>query len=212
MKKIFFFALILSSFLFAQSPLDGSSSQASTADSVKIREMIKEQIEKAKEKHFTMLNSSQTYQEERIEVPTVTEPAVETTAQAKNATIIDNASMNSTVQRGIIYYFNSIPLHYKIFIAAALSILLMIVLRRALIAVSRRAKKSLREKIAMLREERVISKENKKLKNSRQQLKNSKTIFEASERQISKAAKELDLAKGELLLAARLKLFEVGKI
>ena len=64
----------------------------------------------------------------------------------------------------------------------------------------------------MLREERVVSQENPKLANSRLQLKDNITVLNATEKEISKAAKDLNIAKGELLLAARLNLLEVGKI
>ena len=64
-----------------------------------------------------------------------------------------------------------------------------------------------------MREERVGgSKENPKLAKTRRVLKENLELFKQSDGQIGKRARQLNLSKGELLLAARLKLYEVGKM
>jgi hypothetical protein len=64
----------------------------------------------------------------------------------------------------------------------------------------------------MLREEKVVSKTDSKLNRTRKKLLSSKLIFNVPDHHISKMAKGLNIATGELQLASRLKLFEIGKM
>ncbi|MDP2037823.1 MAG: hypothetical protein Q8L04_10605, partial [Ignavibacteria bacterium] len=72
---------------------------------------------------------------------------------------------------------------------------------------------ALKKKIGLMREEKVGgSKENPKLAKTRRVLKENFELLKQTDGQIGKRARQLNLSKGELLLAARLKLYEVGKM
>ena len=65
----------------------------------------------------------------------------------------------------------------------------------------------------MMREEKIGSgKQNPKLIRIRKALKDKIEIFKRSEKQLSKTARQLNVAKGELMLAAKLKILEVEKM
>lgn len=193
MKKICVTIIFLSSILFAQTAAVDSLTNASLKDSLQISEMVKQQIENAKEKRAASINNPENYIKKNAQLQTVI------TAQPVQ-------------QNNMELFLQNLPDHIKIFIAIAVGILFTITMRRTVLKLTHKTRQSLRAKIAMLREERVVSQENPKLTNSRLQLKNNITVLNATEKEISKAAKDLNIAKGELLLAARLNLLEVGKI
>ena len=62
-----------------------------------------------------------------------------------------------------------------------------------------------------IREEKVVVKDDPKLKNVRTKLKNNSEHFTA-ENSFGEAAKELNISKGELLLAAKIKSYELSRI
>ena len=193
MKKICVMMIFLSSILFAQTAAVDSLTNASLKDSLQISEMIKQQIENAKEKRAASINNPENYIK-------------------KNAQLQAMVSAQPVKQNNLKSFLQNLPNHIKIFVAIAVGILFTIIMRRTLLKLTRKTRQSLRAKIEMLREERVVSQENPKLANSRLQLKDNITVLNATEKEISKAAKDLNIAKGELLLAARLNLLEVGKI
>ena len=193
MKKICVAIIFLSSILFAQTAAVDSLTNASLKDSLQISEMIKQQIENAKEKRAASINNPENYIK-------------------KNAQLQAMVSAQPVKQNNLKSFLQNLPNHIKIFVAIAVGILFTIIMRRTLLKLTRKTRQSLRAKIEMLREERVVSQENPKLANSRLQLKDNITVLNATEKEISKAAKDLNIAKGELLLAARLNLLEVGKI
>ena len=77
-------------------------------------------------------------------------------------------------------------------------------------------KKSIRRKklvknINSIREEKVVVKEDPKLKEVRTKLKSNPEYF-SEENSFDETAKELNISKGELLLAAKIKSYELSKI
>lgn len=186
MKFLFLFVLISASLLIAQTNSVDSSSAVSLQDSVCISDLVQQQIKYAMEKQSIQ-----------------TEPIINVAAQAE---------IKQPVNKEIPSFLSSRPLHVKIFLAGSIVILLAFSFRRTLLVLKKKSKLALKNKIAMLREEKVVTKTNPKLEDARKKLRNSKSIFDASEKHISKVAKELNIAKGELLLASRLKLFEIGKM
>jgi len=185
--------LIFSSILFAQTKEIDSTHTAVSSDSVNIKEMVLKQIEAAKEKS------------------SISAAVIVKTPEVKLGVPAD-AQQSSVEENRIIHVLNNMPLHIKLFLSLSAIILLAIVFRRVLLSFGKKTTTTIKDKIALLREEKVGSKENPKLKASREQLMNSKILFDATDKEISRAAKDLKIAKGEFLLAARLKLFEVGKI
>ncbi len=193
MKNLLLTVLAFSSMLFAQVSKNDFTNTDSSKVSVNIREMVRQQIEAAKEKPSVNAAELITVPEEKLGIP----------SKAEEATVGENK---------IFIVIKNMPLHIKLFFLLSAIILLVLVFRRFFLIFGKRTTQSLKDKIALLREEKIGSKENPKLKVSRKQLLNSRLIYNATDKEISKAAKELKIAKGEFLLAARLKLFEVGKI
>jgi len=178
--------------MFAQASKVDSTDNATSKDSVDIRELVRQQIEAAKEKPSVNAAEFITVPEDQLGVP-----------KKEESTVGENK---------ILIVIKNMPLHIKLFFLLSAVILSVLVFRRFLLLFGKRTAQSFKDKIALLREEKIGSKENPKLKVSREQLKNSRLIYDGTDKEISKAAKELKIAKGEFLLAARLKLFEVGKI
>ncbi|MBA4406685.1 hypothetical protein C0389_05365 [bacterium] len=191
MKYVIFVILISTSLLFAQSEAIDSCVTEMAQDSICISNLVQRQIEKAREKQM-----------QQAVIP-VTEAAI-SIALKKVVIPISNDPIRNFVK--------SLPLHILIFITASFFIILGLVVRRTVYVIKKRSSRTLKNKISILREEKVITRENSKLKDERKKLKNHKSIFNASESHISNLAKELRIAKGELLLASRLKLFEIGKM
>jgi hypothetical protein len=86
-----------------------------------------------------------------------------------------------------------------------------VLIRRIKIKKKRVRRKKLVKNINSIREEKVIVKEDPKLKDVRIKLKSNPEHF-ITENSFDETAKELNIAKGELLLAARIKSYELSKI
>ncbi|MDF1611237.1 hypothetical protein [Stygiobacter electus] len=108
--------------------------------------------------------------------------------------------------------FASLPLQYKIYLSLSLIIILFVLLRRTLFQLKRKSTKKFKERIVLLREEKIGgSIVNKKKKQIRLKLKDNPITLKQNEKEIALSSKQLNISKGELLLAARLKLLEVSK-
>jgi len=191
MKNVIFIVLVSSSLLIAQSVTIDSCAIGTAQDTICISDLVQQQINKAIEKQSQQI------------MPNVSEAKIN---------IVPKVVITSTVNDPISNFVMSLPIHIQLFMAASFLILLGLLMRRAVLVVKRRSSRTLKNKISSLREEKVVAKENSKLKDERKKLKNRKSVFDASEKHISKLAKELNIAKGELILASRLKLFEIGKM
>jgi hypothetical protein len=186
MKSLLLFVLMSASLMIAQTKSVDSSFVSSIQDSICISDLVQQQIKIAREKQ-----------------------SIQTTAIINVAA---KAEINQPINKEFIGFFSSLPLHIKIFLSLSIAILFTVLFRRTLLVLKKKSAQALKNKITMLREEKVVVKTNSKLEEARKQLRNSKSIFETSEKHMSKTAKELNISKGELLLASRLKLFEIGKI
>ena len=196
MRKVCLILFLFSSLLIAQETvIDSTAQNAAVSDSVNIRSLVQEQIQKA------LLNQSQSahasvnavQQKEKATVP------VKPEEQLSGMAVIAGMILNQ-------------PLQYKIFELGSLLIVGFVLLRRLIQTIKKKSLNALKAKISLLRNEKVLAKQDPKLQLVRKQLSNNELIFNKSEKQISKSAKELKISKGELLLAARLRLFEVGKM
>jgi len=192
MKQFLFFFLVLSISINCQSTKTKNLSDLS-ADSVDVHAMVQKQIILAMEKHteskIDLLPDSQ----EKIKVPP------------------DNVSPSySESKPAFLNFLFSQPLHYQLFTFGSFLILLYIALKRVLTNLRRKSVNTLTSKIEMMKEEKVGGgKLNPKLARIRKTLKEKIEIFKRSEKQMSKTAKQLNVSKGELILAAKLKMMEV---
>lgn len=191
MKNLFFVVLVSSSLLIAQSSKLDSCSTVITQDSVCISDLVQQQITKAREKQ-----SQQT-------TPYVSEAKINIVPKVVAAPALNDLVFN---------YVRTLPGHILLFVAISFLILFVLLIHRGILAIKRRSSRTLKDKISSIREEKVFAKENSRLNDERKNLKNRNSIFNASEKHISDLAKKLNIAKGELILASRLKLFQIGKM
>ncbi|MEW6654669.1 MAG: hypothetical protein AB1394_14545 [Bacteroidota bacterium] len=199
MKKILTILLLVSTINFAQAV---EAKEAIAADSIDLRAVVAKQIAAAIEKQT---KAKLTPKPE--EKPIVTE--------AKTTQNVAAGKQLEPVQAEAAPFFSvltSLPLQYNVFALASVVIICFVFTRRIVLSFARSSKKTLKKKISLLREEKIGgSKENPKLVKARRSLKDNLEMLNKADGHVGKRAKQLNISKGELLLAARLKLFEVGK-
>ena len=198
MKKLIFIVFCFQISSFAQ--VADSVNFAST-DSINIRAMVEEQILNA------MLKQSQPQVSTANEKDVISVPVKEVTHKVENGKT-NNAEINIFTR-----LFYRIPLQYKVYLFLSTAILFGLIFRRSLLHFKKASIKKLKNRIALLREEKIGgSIVNPKKRKLRLELKENLSIIKPSEIEIAKTAKQLNISKGELILAARLKLLEVNKI
>lgn len=198
MKKLIFIVFCFQISSFAQ--VADSVNFAST-DSINIRAMVEEQILNA------MLKQSQPQVSTANEKDVISVPVNEATHKVENGKT-NNAEINIFTR-----LFYRIPLQYKVYIFLSTAIIFGLIFRRSLLHFKKASIKKLKNRIALLREEKIGgSVVNPKKRKLRLELKENLSIIKPSEIEIAKTAKQLNISKGELILAARLKLLEVNKI
>ncbi len=168
-------------------------------DSIDIRGLVQNQIKDAlKKKSFTQQSALQSESYKSKSTLGVSKINLKTTNDAK---------MNLFPQ-----LFTRLPFQYKIFLSLSSVIVLYVLVRRFLLQFKRKSTKKFKERIALLREEKIGgSIINNKKRQIRIKLKDNPIALKQNEHEISINAKQLNISKGELLLAARLKLLEVSK-
>ncbi len=192
MKKIFLIVLAIGSFVTAQT-ID--TLNTATMDSVDIRALVQKQIEEARAKKVENFLNVQPTAEAKIEVPVVKK------VQPKEAsnTLVD--------------FFLNQPVHYMIYEVVSFFIVGFVLLRRTIKNFGKSSKKNLKIKIGLMREEKIGgAKVSPKLIKIRKLLKDNLEIFKQNDRQLARTARQLNVSQGELLLAARLKFFEMKKM
>ena len=194
--KIFLVSLLFFSIsILGQTNLRKNQPEA-TADSIDIRAMVQKQINLALEKRVEPKISPLPTLKEKIEVP------------AESNNVIKEQS-----NQAFFSFLLNQPIHYQIFFICSFLVLLFFVVRRILAKVNRNSFNVLKANIKMMQEEKIGSAEQKpKLAKIRKALREKIEIFKQSEKQLSKKAKQLNVAKGELMLAAKMKLLEVEKM
>ena len=194
MKKILYTAIIFC-FVMTAKGQSADSLLNAAGDSIDIHAMVQKQIDEARRKQSLALS---------IPVPldgTQRDIAVET------------AEPKSSGENALLILFTRIPFIYKAYAAISFLIIVIIFGRRYLAGFNSKSLRSLKERIGLMREEKIGgSKSDAKLIESRKVLKSNPAVLNGSEDQLSKAARKMNLSKGELILAARLKFFEVKKM
>lgn len=194
MKKYFFVTILsVCSLLNAQDMLIDSC--AVDPDTICVNEMVLQQIEAAqiKQDSLNKIIASASF-----------------ISMVKNAETTDHTEKPANTHSTILGSIIGLPIQYQIFITISFAIVTFIIIRRTVLIFKKRSNKALKERIKVLREEKLIRMENPKLQSSRKKLRSS--VIDGAAKNISKIAKDLNIAKGEVLLASRLKFFEAGKI
>ncbi|MFZ5947790.1 MAG: hypothetical protein ACOYU5_07455 [Stygiobacter sp.] len=190
MKNCLIAILLLVSSNYAQS-ID--TLNFSSTDSVDIQAIVQEQIKDAlKKKSLVHDNEIQ---------------AGKVSLEIKSVNKTNNADLNLLSK-----HFNKLPLQYKIYFTLSVLIISFVLIKRTILQFKRKSTKKFKERITHLREEKIGgSIVNNKKKQIRLKLKDNPITFKQNEKEIALSAKQLNISKGELLLAARLKLLEVSK-
>jgi hypothetical protein len=197
MRKQLLMVFLFASMIFAQEKVaDVKTELPAEQDSVNISDIVQKQIQVALEKQ----NEVKAYV-----APEVLPEKIKIPEPVKIAQTPGQLNL-------VLSFIQNQPVHVQIFAGISLFIVFFVSFRRIIGSVKRKSLNALKQKITMLREEKVRVKENPKLQTARKQLMGKELIFMKSDKQVSKTAKELNISKGELLLAARLKLLEVGKM
>jgi uncharacterized membrane protein YciS (DUF1049 family) len=196
MKKILVISLLFSALCFAQA---ADTIAYTSTDSIDLHALVEKQIAAALDKQLRETLNPQS-------VATETKAVVEEEHVKKEAVAQASANM-------FFNYLLALPWQYTLFAVLSFFIVGFVLARRLILSFTRTSNKALKKKIGLLREERVGgSKEQPKLSRTRKVLKENLELLKHNDKQLSKRAKQLNLSKGELLLAARLKLYEVGKM
>lgn len=194
MKKILFTAIVFCFALTAKGQSADSLLNAS-GDSIDIHAMVQKQIDEARRKQTLVLSNSASL------------------VETQRSIAIETAEPKSSGSNSLLILFTRIPFIYKVYAAISFFIMVIIFGRRYISMFNSKSLSSLKEKIGLMREEKIGgSKSDAKLIESRKVLKSNPAVFSGSEDQLSKVARKMNLSKGELILAARLKFFEVKKM
>ena len=182
-----------------------SSSVLVTSDSINIRQMVEEQISAVKTRQL----------EEAKKSENIVEKKSETSLKGKeeNGSGLFYTSEVSTLEK-IKTAFSSLEVmnnKFSILGFATILIFSVVIIRRKILSRQKVNKNSLKENIKLLREEKAVKKFNPKLTGIRNSLIHDSSTFANPKAGISKIAKELNIAKGEILLAAKLKSHELNK-
>lgn len=200
MKKTITLLVFISTLCMAQVAADTIA--FTSKDSIDIHAIVEKQIAAARERALNEILNPK---------PVVAETKKETVV-AKTVKKEINATKQANANP-LITFILAQPWQYTVFALVSFFIIGFVLARRVIVSFTRSSKKVLKQKIGMMREEKVGgSKSNPKLAKTRKMLKDNLEIFQQANKQIDKKAKQMNLSKGELLLAARLKLYEVGKM
>ncbi len=199
MKKILINILLITFYIsgYAQVNVDSALSEGRYIhpDSIKISDIVKQQVEEAKLK---AQQKEEGYQK----------------SEQYQARIIP---VNITVPKKILRknsfdFLGSISIEVKIFILISFLLILLVLTRRFFINLKKKVKNELKKKIAFIREENVVVKKDRKKIRIRKLIARDKKLVHMTEKNMTRKAKELEISKGELMLAARLKFLEYGKM
>jgi hypothetical protein len=184
MKKLLLF--ILTTFICANAQNTSLDSISTTRDSVNIRQLVQDQINKVQE-----IQNTSSVKQDNSNSPTSYKEDL-------------SNGLNDSLSSGLKYKFSAIIL------AMIISAFYLVLKRKK--ATKNNNHKSIRKNISSLRAEKPIIRARSELSIIRTNLKKNAVFLSPHEREISKSAKELKIAKGELYLAAELKSLELTKI
>ena len=192
---------------FLSSISNSSTSNVSAApDSVDIRQMVEEQISAIKIRQLEKAKKSENIAEK-------SETSLTSKDENRSDLFYIYTSLVSTLERIKTSLLSLDVMNNKFSILGFATILIfsVVIIRRKILSRQKDNKNSLKENIRLLREEKAVKKLNPKLTDVRNSLIRDSLTFANPKAGISKIAKELNIAKGEILLAAKLKSHELNK-
>jgi hypothetical protein len=177
---------------------DLAMDSALVLDSVNIREMVQQQIVAAKKK---MLEGK------------ATTPQVLNSNLKKVLKENDNEKSFNILETIKVFIAKSNEDFARVILLGGSTFLVFgtVLIRRIKIKKRSISRRKLVKNINSIREEKIVLKDDPKLKNVRTKLKNNPEHY-SEENSFDVTAKELNISKGELLLAAKIKSYELSKI
>lgn len=204
MKKLFiiflmFFSIGLNKKIFSESTASDSTAVDSLAivntvskDSLNISELVSAQIKAAREK-------------EKLKAE----------KQVVNVKTEKTLNLSLFFSKGylkkFVSVFDGVNLNIVILIGAALLLGTAVFIRRKTANAKSKATGDFKKNVLLIREEKALRIRNKKAKDIRNKLIKKLSYPSTDENILTKKAKDLKVSKGELLLAARIKSFELER-
>jgi hypothetical protein len=174
----------------------------SLIDSINISDLVKGQVEAAQ---AGIIKSGINYQvPEEVKVEPV-KPKVKAKVKKQEAGMFENIILT-------LNNFNKQYLNVTIFAAGAFLILMFFFGRRLLKVIFGQSKRKLKKSINLIRNEKPLFLKNKKLYELRSKLADSNNMYDISEETIPGKARTMNVGKGEIMLAAKIKAFQLSKI
>ncbi len=187
----------------------GTVTTFSQADSINIKQIVEGQINAIKEKQLKETKK----QIVAIDIKNETTPSLTKKGLSNKGSNFVQNSIKPLLNKiqDTFFYSEAITNKVKILGFASIISLLVVIIRRKIINRKFLKKDGLKDNIRLLREERVVKKTDIKLKGIRNSLVNNTLSYSNTQAGISKVAKEMSIAKGEVLLAAKIKSYELNK-
>ncbi len=159
-------------------------------DSVNISELIEKQIAAAHQKELEKKNQPQAAVKKAVAAP---KPEIKKIIKEEKTS---EASMT---------------LNYILFIVGASGIMFYFMFKNVLFT-GRRSNSALKKNIKLLREEKLIVKSKEKKNNPRTKLVEETSQMASKDKDLPQIARERNISQGEILLAARIKSYEMAKV
>lgn len=183
---------------------------SNSGDSLIISSIVSKQIAEA------LLKQQQSIQNVIIETDSTNETAEHKENDSLNIAIVPpsvNTGQNIESKAGGIQTVleNESGIDYRIALLSSAVLLAAGIVSIRRIKLSRKSLKGLKNNINLMREEKIVKPADKKLSQLRSKLKKSTEQLGSLDEAVSLTAKNLNIAKGELMLAAKIKSFELAK-
>ncbi len=179
------------------------------SDSINISSIVSKQIAEA------LLKQQEQIQNVVVEQDTVTEKTEEQ-KDSLNIAIVpasDIIKQNAATDNGLLKTEseNESGIDFRIAVLSSAVLLAAGIVSIRRIKLSRKSLKGLKNNINLMREEKIVKPADKKLSQLRSKLKKSTEQLGSLDEAVSLTAKNLNIAKGELMLAAKIKSFELSQ-
>ncbi|QQS35501.1 MAG: hypothetical protein IPM56_14795 [Ignavibacteriales bacterium] len=188
--------------------------ETQSGDSINISEIVSRQIESA------LLKQTLADQIDSVKIDSTSlSVSDQKSEETDSAVVIPAANLNNNIKvefntSGITKNIKKEEsgIDYRVTVLSAAVLLAAGVVSFRRIRINRKSGfKNLKQNINLLREEKIIKSADKKLSRLRTALKKSADTMGDLEKSVSSTAKNLNIAKGELMLAAKIKSFELSK-
>ncbi len=178
-----------------------------SVDSINIKQIVEGQIRAIKEKQLWKTKKQIIVTALKNET---TQPEIKKGLNNIWSNFVQNtlAPFFAKIQN-VIFYSEGISNQLSILGIASLITFLIVIIRRKIINKKPLRKNGLKDSIRLLREERVGNKVDINLKGIRNRLVNNTLTYRNTKAGITKVAKEMNISKGEVLLAAKIKSYEL---